>query len=108
MTHFFHHPEHTGFALEVGRRSPKRRLKVPTSTSTPAGQDGLYWGLYLVEGVLWERVFWLVTAVFGGGSLIFAVVWAVLQKDASAAFAVSAWMVTLAALVTVLVQYKVN
>jgi hypothetical protein len=108
MTHFFHHPEHASFAFEVGCRSPKRRLRVPTGTATSAGQDGLYWGICLVEGVLWERLVWFMTSLFGGGSLIFAVVWTVLQRDISGAFAVSSWMVTLAALITGLVQYKVN
>lgn len=108
MTHFFHNPEHASLAFEVGRRSPKRRLKVPTSTALPAGQDGLFWGIHLVEGPLWERIFWLMTSVFGGGSLIFGILWTVLQKDISGAFAVSAWMLTLTVLIIGHVQYRVN
>ena len=64
----------------------------------------LGWGLHLVEGWAAFRVWLLVLHFLGVGSLTCGVCWTVLKHDLQGAFGVSAWIVTLGALVLGTVQ----
>ena len=89
LLHLFKHPEDYDGELITYQRVPKKngRLKM-----------GVGYGINLVEGFLADRVWMLVTAFFAFGSLIFAVTWACKTHSIQGAYAVAAWMVSLAAL----------
>lgn len=89
LMHLFKHPEDYDDELITYLRTPKRRERLEVGTG---------WGLQLVEGFLPERIWMLVLSLFGLGSLVFAIVWAVKKDDIQGAFGVAAWMLTAAAL----------
>jgi hypothetical protein len=99
LMHHFHKPHKPNDQRRVClQRFPKKlqgKLALSVSDETARG-----WGIYLEEG-LDDRKLWLMRfLVFGVGSLIFGVVWAVLQKSVQDAFTVSAWIVSLIAITT--------
>ena len=65
---------------------------------------GLGWGVHLVEGCLLNRVVILVIGFCVLGSLVFGVCWTILEHDILEAYAVSAWILTLAMLFVATVQ----
>ncbi|KAF2146984.1 uncharacterized protein K452DRAFT_263263 [Aplosporella prunicola CBS 121167] len=92
LMHMFMHPEdHDSEVIAYARFPKKRGQKV---------EGGLAWGVHLVEGFLADRVWLLLMGFFVLGSIVFAVVWAVMRHgDVQGAFGVAAWLLTLAALV---------
>ena len=96
LLHLFKHPEDYDGELVTYLRAPKRRSRL---------EFGVGWGINLVEGFLADRVWTLVIGFFVLGSIIFAAVWACKRNgDIQGAFAVSGWIITLAALVVGWIQ----
>jgi hypothetical protein len=74
---------------EVLTQLPKRKQKLRGH----AREHG--WGLYFEQGWDLRKMAKLYFLVVGLGSLLFALLWTVLQKDIQSAFAIASWMVTL-------------
>lgn len=90
LLHLFKHPEDYDGELVTYLRAPKRRSRL---------EFGVGWGINLVEGFLAARVWMLVIGFFVLGSIVFAAVWVCKRNgDVQGAFAVSGWIITLAAL----------
>jgi hypothetical protein len=94
LMHFFHHPEHAEDEPVCLDRFPKKRRErfaVCNGRTTEIG-----WGLHLVEG--WDsRKTWVVCFVlFGFGSSMWGILWAVFKKSIQDAFAVAGFAVALA------------
>ena len=53
------------------------------------------WGIFFEEGWDLVKIAWLYFLVVFLGSLLFAVIWAIYQKDVQGAFGISAWWVTI-------------
>ncbi|KAF2010568.1 hypothetical protein BU24DRAFT_414141 [Aaosphaeria arxii CBS 175.79] len=89
LLHLFKHPNDYDGELITYLRSPKRRERL---------EFGMGWGINLVEGFLAQKVWLLLTVVFGIGSAIFAVLYSIGRGDVQGAFGVAGWFVTLAGL----------
>ena len=97
MLHYFKNPSHAKLSLICSRAPKKRREKLETCPSTG-------WGLHIEEGIILGRLLWLMFALFVIGSLLFAILWTVLEHDVSGAFGVASWILTVGALTAALVQ----
>ncbi|ORY16285.1 hypothetical protein BCR34DRAFT_557542 [Clohesyomyces aquaticus] len=72
-------------------RLPKRtKGKLVAEASQPAKG----WGIFYEEGWDFPKIAWMVVFVFLG-SLLFGVLWAVLQKDTQGAFGIAGWWVAI-------------
>ncbi|KAF2644497.1 hypothetical protein P280DRAFT_513968 [Massarina eburnea CBS 473.64] len=89
LLHLFKHPEDYDGELVTYLRAPKRRERL---------DFGMGWGINLVEGFLAQKIWAVFMMVFGVGSAVFAVVWAVKKRDIQGAFGVASWVVTLTGL----------
>jgi hypothetical protein len=89
LLHMFKHPEDYDGELVTYLRAPKRRERL---------EFGMGWGINLVEGFLAQKVWAVIIACFGIGSVVFAVVWTVTRRDVQGAFGVASWVVALAGL----------
>ncbi|KAF2876003.1 hypothetical protein BDV95DRAFT_537787 [Massariosphaeria phaeospora] len=90
LLHLFTHPADYDGELITYLRAPKRRARL---------ECGMGWGISLVEGFLAQRVWGVVLAAFGVGSVVFAVTWSVREGDVQGAFGVAGWVVAVAGLV---------
>ena len=93
MAHLFHHPDEANDLGITFIRAPKKRKEKLTICSQEGISTG--WGLHFVESWAMLHVWILILLMFGIGSLIFGVCWAVLKQDVQGAFGVAAWMTTL-------------
>jgi hypothetical protein len=92
--HLFLHPQHAEDEPVCLDRFPKRlreRLAVCRRQSTNLG-----WGLQLQEGWNSRKTWAVAFTVCGLGSLLFAILWALLEKSVQDAFAVSGWILSFA------------
>jgi hypothetical protein len=93
MMHLFHHPECAEEDAICISRFPKKlkdKLKCNGRVVNPG------WGLQFVEGWDMRKIWTIVFVVFGMGSLLVAVLWAVFERSVQDAFAIAAYMATLA------------
>ncbi|KAK8215696.1 hypothetical protein IWZ01DRAFT_494916 [Phyllosticta capitalensis] len=88
LMHLFLHPEDYDSEFIAYARMPKKR-----NTQLDVGVG---WGIHLVEGFLADRVWMLITTLFGFASCVFAFVWSFVKEDVQGAFGVAAWMLALA------------
>lgn len=58
------------------------------------GQPAEGWGIYYQEGVDFDMIIGVVFSVFLLASLLFGVLWTVLEMDIQGAFGISSYMVT--------------
>ncbi|RDW58742.1 hypothetical protein BP6252_13218 [Coleophoma cylindrospora] len=63
-----------------------------------ANPDGTGWGLHLVEGLNMRKIWIVAFVVFGLGSLLWGILWAVLKKSIQDAFTISGFVVALTTL----------
>lgn len=102
MAHWFNHPEDADTETMTCLLSPKKRkdkLKV-----CPKARRSVGWGIHIVEGWIILRLWLLVMLFIVIGSLIFGVCWTILKSDIQGAFGVSAYIVTVLALVLGILQ----
>ncbi|KAL8899612.1 MAG: hypothetical protein Q9207_006108 [Kuettlingeria erythrocarpa] len=106
MTHLFHHPHEANETAITLIRSPKKRkqkLAVCAQMGTSLG-----WGIHLVEGWAWTKIWLSSLTLFLLSSLVFAISWSVLKHDLQGAFGVAAYFVALVALGIGTVQAYIN
>ncbi|KAL8925522.1 MAG: hypothetical protein Q9208_003413 [Pyrenodesmia sp. 3 TL-2023] len=106
MTHLFHHPHEANEKAITFTRSPKKRkqrLAVCAQMGTSLG-----WGIHLVEGWAWTKIWLLSLTLFLLSSLVFAISWSILKHDLQGAFGVAAYFVALVALGIGTVQAYIN
>ena len=89
LLHLFQHPADYDGELITYLRSPKRRTRL---------EFGMGWGVHLVEGFLAQRIWAVTVGVFGLGSAVFAILWAVRKHDVQGAFGVAQWVLGIAVL----------
>ncbi|KAL6702509.1 hypothetical protein ACN47E_001599 [Coniothyrium glycines] len=89
LLHLFRHPNDYDGELITYLRCPKRRERL---------EFGMGWGVHLVDGFLAQRVWAFTMAVFGLGSVAFAVMWAIKKDDVQGAFGVAQWVLGIAVL----------
>lgn len=97
MAHLFHHPEDANEKAITCLRSPKKRKA--RLTVCPVQGTSVGWGIHLVEGWNFSRLWLLALTLFMLGSLVFGICWTVLRHDTQGAFGVSAYMVALCGLI---------
>ncbi|KAE8864217.1 hypothetical protein PTNB73_05102 [Pyrenophora teres f. teres] len=89
LVHLFKHPiDYDGETITY-LRSPKRRERL---------EFGMGWGVHLVEGFLAQRVWAVMMATFGLGSMAFAILWTLKKGDVQGAFGVAQWVIGIAVL----------
>ncbi|KAL2059740.1 hypothetical protein VTL71DRAFT_10232 [Oculimacula yallundae] len=94
MMHLFHNPECAGADSTCVSRFPKKlreQLKCCPINGVNPG-----WGLQFVEGWDHRKIWIIVFVIFGLGSLLVAIMLTCLEKSVQDAFAVSAYMATMA------------
>lgn len=106
MAHLFHHPEDANEASITCLRAPKKRKD--KLTVCPQQGTSVGWGIHLVEGWIFARIWLLALITFIISSLIFGVCWSVLHKDVQGAFGVSAYIVALLSLIFGTIQASLN
>jgi len=89
LLHLFKHPSDYDTENMTYCRIPKRRARL---------EVGVGWGINLVEDFLADRVWFLILAIFGMGSTVFAVAYVIWFKDVQGAFGVASWVVGLSTL----------
>lgn len=89
LLHLFQHPNDYDGELITYARSPKRRFRLET---------GMGWGVHLVEGFLAQKVWAVTMCVFGLGSAVFAIMWAIKKHDVQGAFGIAQWTLGIAVL----------
>jgi hypothetical protein len=52
------------------------------------------WGICFKEDWNRSRIWWFLATVFGVASLLFGILWGVLEKDIQGAFGVACWWMT--------------
>lgn len=62
-------------------------------------KEAIGWGIYIREGLNWNKVWALMVIAFIGGSLIFSILWTVLKHDTQGAFGVASWWLTMCTVV---------
>ncbi|KAJ5082879.1 hypothetical protein N7532_011922 [Penicillium argentinense] len=75
-------------AIRVIQQIPKKMNASLVNSSSEQIEE---WGICFQEGWNRSRIWWLLAGVFGVGSLLFGVVWGVLEKDVQGAFGVAGW-----------------
>ena len=92
MMHLFHHPSHAEDDSTCLERFPKKlKERLKCSGGVNAG-----WGLQFVEGWNIKRIWVLAFVIFGLGSLLIGVLWAVYERSIQDAFAIANYMVAFA------------
>ncbi|EUC49155.1 hypothetical protein COCMIDRAFT_51478, partial [Bipolaris oryzae ATCC 44560] len=67
------------------------------------------WGIYYKEGINFDMITGVVAAIFLFGSLLFGILWTMLEKDFQGAFGFSSWMATgIGIFVACMVTYAKN
>ncbi|KAI0571197.1 hypothetical protein TUN199_10933 [Pyrenophora tritici-repentis] len=89
LVHLFKHPNDYDGEMITYLRSPKRRERL---------EFGMGWGVHLVEGFLAQRVWAVTMAIFGLGSMAFAILWTLKKGDVQGAFGVAQWVLGIAVL----------
>lgn len=89
LLHLFKHPEDYDGEYITYLRAPKKNGRLHL---------GVGYGINLVEGFLADKVWMVVSAFFGLGSVIFVIVWATKIHDVQGASGIAAWMVAFAVL----------
>ena len=59
-----------------------------------AGQPSEGWGMYFEEGLDFDFIIGVIFAIFVLASLLFGILWTVLEMDIQGAFGISSYMVT--------------
>ena len=93
MAHLSHNPDEANEYGITCLRASKMRMEKLTVSSQEVISTG--WGLHFVESWAMIQIWILILCIFGTGSLIFGICWAVLKHDVEGAFEVAAWMTTL-------------
>ncbi|KAI4185198.1 MAG: hypothetical protein LQ346_005961 [Caloplaca aetnensis] len=106
MTHLFHHPHEANEKAITFIRSPKKRKQ--RLVVCPQMGTSLGWGIHLVEGWAWTKIWLLSLTLMLLSSLVFAISWSVLKHDLQGAFGVAAYFVALVALGIGTVQAYIN
>ncbi len=100
MMHLFHHPECADEETICLSRFPKKlKEKLKCQGGINPG-----WGLQFVEAWDFKKIWILVFVLFGLGSLILGVMWAVYEHSIQDAFALAAYMLTFATISIGLMQ----
>ncbi|KAH7336692.1 hypothetical protein BKA65DRAFT_403098 [Rhexocercosporidium sp. MPI-PUGE-AT-0058] len=94
MMHLFHNPECAGSDSICVSRFPKKLKEQLKCCPIKGVNPG--WGLQFVEGWDMRKIWILVFGVSGLGSLVVAIMLSVLEKSMQDAFALSAYMATMA------------
>ncbi|KAH8803417.1 hypothetical protein F5884DRAFT_861745 [Xylogone sp. PMI_703] len=92
MMHLFQYPSHAEGDIYCLERLPKKlKEKLKCDGSSEQG-----WGLYLVEGLDMRKI-WLISFIlFGFGSLLIGVLWAIYEHSIQDAFSIGSYMVAFA------------
>jgi hypothetical protein len=91
MMHLFKHPEDATDKPICLERFPKKlREKLASKNGISPG-----WGLQLVEGWDYWKVWLIVFVTFGIGGTVFAVLWSVLKQNIQDAFSVASFIVAM-------------
>lgn len=100
MMHLFQHPECADDEMLCLNRFPKKlKEKLKCAKGINPG-----WGLQFVEGWDLRKIWILVFILFGMGSLVLGVLWAVYKHSIQDAFAIAAYMLTFATLTVGVMQ----
>lgn len=100
MMHLFQHPECADDEMLCLSRFPKKlKEKLRCAKGVNPG-----WGLQFVEGWDFRKIWIVVFMLFGLGSVVLGVLWAVYKHSIQDAFAISSYMLTFAALSVGLMQ----
>ncbi|CZR67864.1 uncharacterized protein PAC_17763 [Phialocephala subalpina] len=92
MMHLFQHPDHAlDLPICLDRFPKKLKEKLKCENGVKLG-----WGLHFVEGWNTKSIWIIVSLIFGIGSLLMGVLWAVYGHSIQNAFAVAAYVVALA------------
>lgn len=94
MLHLYQNPEHGAelrFCLE---RFPKKKERLEFSSD----EEIIGWGIYFTEKWNHTTVLSIMFGLASGMGLLFGVLWGVLEKDVSAAFAVASFITSVGAL----------
>lgn len=94
LMHFFHHPDHAEdepACLDLFPKKLRERFSVCSGKVTETG-----WGLHLVEGWDIRKTWFVVFILFGLGSSLWGILWAVFNKSIQDAFTISGFMAALA------------
>lgn len=89
---FFTNPDgidpNSTFILE---QLPKRALGEIQSVSSNVIEA---WGIYYKEGWDWFKIWWILAIGFFPPSMLFGILWAIIQEDIQGAFGVAGWWMT--------------
>lgn len=97
LIHHFENPHEANTKAIILLRSPKKRkLKL---TICPQKGTNIGWGLHLVEGWMFTKLWILAMVMFLLSSLVFAIAWSILGHDVQGGFGVATYFITLASLV---------
>lgn len=66
------------------------------------------WGLYFKQGWDWFKIWCILGVVFLLSSLLFGILWTVLQKDIQGAFGVAGWIAAAVAILMGIFSTKMN
>ncbi|KAK0100192.1 hypothetical protein ONS95_008530 [Cadophora gregata] len=102
MMHLYHHPECASTALFCVPRFPKKKREQLKWCHTKGLNPG--WGLEFIEGWDMKKIWIIVFVLFCLGSLLVAAMLTIFGKSLQDAFAVAAYMVTMATVTIGFVQ----
>lgn len=97
LAHALSHP-HT---IEDGQTLALNQFpkKLHQRLAAKLDREAVGWGIYIREGLDWNKIWALMIGAFVAGSLIFGVLWTVLEHDIQGAFGVASWWLTMCTVV---------
>lgn len=94
MLHLYKKPEHGAELKFCYERFPKKKERLEFSSS----EEVIGWGIYFIEKLDHAVVLSIMFVLSLGMGLLFGVLWGVLEKDVSAAFAIASFVTSVGAL----------
>ena len=109
MLHLLHMPEDGDEETTMCLRAPKKVRDQLVLQANPSQGETIPtgWGIYLVDGLLINRLWIACACLFILASIVFGIAWSVRKNDVQGAFGVSAWMVALVFVVTGAIQANI-